>query len=57
MMYQTSKLAREISEYLELPKIKVWDILDDLGYTPQELSGKDIMKWICKVNKEISLNK
>lgn len=52
-MYQISKLAREISEYLDLTMIVVWDILNELNFEPQELTEKEVMKWTTKVEKRI----
>lgn len=55
MMYQTSKLAREIAKYLGIKNITVvWDILDELGYEAHELTEKEVMKWTLKVGKHLS---
>lgn len=53
MMYQKSKLAREISSYLDVTYIAVYDVLDELEFKPQELTQKDVMKWTSKVEKVI----
>ena len=53
MMYHKSKLAREISSYLDVTYIAVYDVLDELKFEPQELTQKDIMKWTSKVEKVI----
>lgn len=51
MLYKTSKLAREISKITEIPMMTVWDILNDLGYEPKELSKPDVNKWAFKVER------
>ena len=53
MMYHKSKLAREISSYLDVTYIAVYDVLDELKFEPQELTQKDIMKWTSKVERVI----
>ena len=54
MMYQTSKLAREIANDLRIKEVcKVWDILDELGYKPQILNKKEVTQWTLKVSKNL----
>ena len=54
MMYQTSKLASEIANELEIKDVcKVWDILDELGYKPQNLDKKQVAQWTLKVSKKM----
>ena len=53
MMYGISKLAREISKYLDVTMIAVWNVLDELEYEAQELTEKDVMKWTSKVERRI----
>ena len=52
-MYQKSLLAREISSYLDLTYIVVYDVLDELEYTAQMLGQKDVMKWVTRVEKVV----
>lgn len=52
-MYGISKLAREISEYLDTAMIIVWDILEELNYQSQELTGKQVMQWTTRVEKKL----
>lgn len=53
MMYQVGKLAREIANELELPTIKVWDLLDEMGFEPQELDKKQVAQWTLRVSKSV----
>lgn len=52
MLYRISKLARKISEDLELPMVAVWDILEELKFEPQELTEKQVSQWKLKVSRE-----
>lgn len=52
-MYNKSKLAREISSYLDVTYIAVYDVLNELNFEVQELTQKDVMKWTSKVEKVI----
>ena len=53
MMYGIAKLARRIAEELDVNRIKVWDILDELNYQTQELTDKEIAKWSLKVSRRL----
>lgn len=53
-LYHISKLSRVIGEIIgERQIIKVWDILDELGYETQELSEKEVNQWCSKVEEKI----
>ena len=54
MLYKKSKLAREISQITEIPMLIVWDILNDLGYEPKELSKPDVDKWASNVERKVN---
>lgn len=53
MIYNRSKLAREISSYLDVTYIAVYDVLCELEFEEQELTQKDIMKWTSRVENII----
>lgn len=53
MVYNTSTLAREISSYLDVTYIAVYDVLNKLEFKPQKLTQKDIMKWTSTVERVI----
>jgi len=53
MLYKTSKLAREISQITEIPMMITWDILNDLGYEPKDISKTDVNKWAFKVERKV----
>ena len=56
MMYTTGKLARAIATELEIQTTKVWDVLEELGYEPQELDKKQINQWSLRVSKKLFNN-
>lgn len=55
MIYKTSKLASEISKISDIPKMVVWDILNELGYEPQELTQQGVNKWAVKVERKFNM--
>jgi hypothetical protein len=55
MIYKTSKLASEISKISDIPQMVVWDILNELGYEPQELTQHGVNKWAVKVERKLKM--
>lgn len=55
MIYKTSKLASEISKISDIPQMVVWDILNELGYEPQELTQQGVNKWAVKVERKLKM--
>ena len=53
MIYNRSKLAKEISSYLDVTYIAVYDVLCELEFKEQKLTQKDIIKWTSRVEKII----
>ena len=55
MIYKTSKLASEISKISDIPQMVVLDILNELGYEPQELTRQGVNKWAVKVERKLNM--